>query len=248
MTDPRIVAPQMRQTAEQSVYSGAALLDVAEQELPNYHDWIVSKVIDAWGHECGARVMDFGSGRGALSTLFLDRTGVAPDGVEIDPELRYQYCDRGFRGYRVLADAPSDYDLIFSSNVLEHIEDDAAVLSELFAHLRPGGLLVLYLPAINLLWTTLDDMVGHYRRYTRHELESKLHVAGFQGVNTRYCDSIGFFLALLFKLLGSQNGEPSRVALRVFDRIILPFSKAGDLALSRVLGKNVFAVARRPSE
>jgi SAM-dependent methyltransferase len=135
--------------------------------------------------------------------------------------------------------------VIFTSNVLEHIEDDRAVLASLRERLSPGGVLIVFVPAFMLLWTRLDDKVGHFRRYTKRELATRLEQSGLRVAQARYFDSAGFAVALLFRLAGSGDGEPSSRALALYDRYVVPASRVLDILLSRFLGKNVFAVAER---
>lgn len=234
-----------RQSERQTQYAGSDLLRTAEEELGNYHNWIVDKFLHALRGARIERVLDFGPGTGVLSEVFRRRTGIVPEGVELDPDLRATFLDRGFQAYSSIEGAPTNYDLIFSSNVLEHIEDDVATLEHLRGHLKPGGYLLLYLPAFKLLWTSLDDNVGHYRRYTAPGITSRLRTAGFEVDRVRYCDSVGFFLSLLFKLVPTESGAPSRLSLRIYDKALLPLSRFLDLFLHRWIGKNVFVVARR---
>ena len=63
------------------------------------------------------------------------------------------------------------YDLIFTSNVLEHIEDDVTILHDLFLHTNDGGQLVVYVPAFQFLYSRLDEKAGHFRRYSKKDLE-----------------------------------------------------------------------------
>lgn len=60
-----------------------------------------------------------------------------------------------------------------------------------------------------------------------------------------YRDSIGFMLALVFKVVGSKSGEPSDLSLWIFDRLLWPVSRALDLIVSPFFGKNVLVVARK---
>lgn len=230
-------------------YSGADFLLRAEGDLQRYNDWIVAslaRAMTAAGLARPQRVLDFGCGIGTLSRIFERRTGIRPEGVEIDAGQLALYRDRGFAGHAALADARADYELIFTSNVLEHIPDDRTSLRELHAHLAPGGLLLVYVPAFELLWTRMDDKVGHQRRYTRGGLQSRLQEAGFAVLSTRYCDSLGFLAALAFRLLDGGADEPSSAALRLYDRWVLPPSRLLDVVLHPLLGKNVLAVARKP--
>lgn len=74
---------------------------------------------------------------------------------------------------------PEGFEQIICLDVIEHIQDDRAALRDLFALLRPGGRLVLSVPAIPQLYGPKDERVGHYRRYRRTELLEKMRGAGF---------------------------------------------------------------------
>lgn len=243
--------PALTNTA--SLYAGAQFLLRAEDDLRNYNDWIVDTFIRALGADARAgdrlgaqtTVLDFGCGIGTLSRIFAQRTGTRPDGVELDASQRALFAERGFRGFASLGESPPRYDVIFTSNILEHIADDVAVLAELRQRLADHGTLLIYVPAFNLLWTRMDDKIGHHRRYTRGDLVSRLERTGYTVVQARYCDSVGFFLALAFRFVGSKDDEPSPASLRLFDRVLLPVSKLLDSVLSPLLGKNVFVVARK---
>ncbi|HAA13351.1 MAG TPA: hypothetical protein DCE41_17335 [Cytophagales bacterium] len=65
-------------------------------------------------------------------------------------------------------------------DVLEHIEDDEAFIAEVYRILQPGGRLYLTVPALPWLWSPFDESVGHYRRYLRKGLNTRLKEAGFQ--------------------------------------------------------------------
>lgn len=73
----------------------------------------------------------------------------------------------------------SAFDVIGAFDVLEHIDDDAGVLAELGAVLKPGGGLLVSVPQHPSLWSARDEAVSHKRRYTRGELVRKLEQAGF---------------------------------------------------------------------
>ncbi len=243
--------PTPLQDALQTRYAGTALLLRGESLLARYNAWIVDlfmRQLPAPGVDPAWRVLDFGAGIGTLSQIFRARTGLRPEGVELDPAQRRLLAERGFVTHASLTDAGEGYDLIFTSNVLEHIEDDVGALAQLQQRLRPGGLLLVYVPAFRSIWTTLDDRVGHYRRYTRGELEHKLAEASLQVTRSRYCDSVGFGLAWAFRFIGSESGEPSDRALRFFDRWLLPLSRALDTVAARHFGKNVLAVAVKPAQ
>lgn len=71
------------------------------------------------------------------------------------------------------------FDAVGAFDVLEHIDDDDRVLREMYAALRPGGLLLLSVPQHRWLWSPADDIAHHVRRYTARELPAKVSAAGF---------------------------------------------------------------------
>jgi len=73
-----------------------------------------------------------------------------------------------------------EFDLLGCYDVLEHVQDDEAVLEEVYAALRPGGGAILAVPQHPMLWSALDERVHHVRRYRRDELEKKAKAAGFR--------------------------------------------------------------------
>ncbi len=88
------------------------------------------------------------------------------------------------------------FDLIGLFDVLEHLDDDLKVLSAIREQLRPGGRLLLTVPAHMALWSDYDLASGHRRRYSHSQLETQLSRAGFQ---IEYCTAFMFaLLPLLF--------------------------------------------------
>ena len=82
-------------------------------------------------------------------------------------------------------------DTILCSNVLEHVEDDDAVLSRFYRFLPQGGRLVLLVPALRILYNTLDRELGHFRRYTKRELTQKLKRSHFHICSLKYFNFFG---------------------------------------------------------
>lgn len=88
-------------------------------------------------------------------------------------------------------DTPCAIDSIVCVNVLEHIKDDVAALVNCKNLLIPGGKIILFVPALQILYGSLDESFGHYRRYNKKELNKKLTQAGFNVVSSRYFNMIG---------------------------------------------------------
>src|SRR5262249_43810635 len=87
------------------------------------------------------------------------------------------------------------FDIVGMFDVLEHLEDDRGPLDHLFRLIRPGGRLILTVPAHMSLWSYFDESSCHYRRYDRTALQSKLAATGFE------VEFITEFMMTLFPLV-----------------------------------------------
>lgn len=166
--------------------------------------------------------------------------------IEPDSALANQITARGLE---VLPDisqiASGEVDNIFSLNVLEHIADDKAAAKAWAEKLKPGGRLLVYVPAFPWLFTSMDRKVGHLRRYTRRVLVDLLTAAQFQVVSARYADSLGVIATLAYRLLDPGTGEINEQLLRAYDRLVFPVSRVLDNVFAHYLGKNLIVTAVR---
>ncbi len=103
--------------------------------------------------------------------------------------------------------------LVVAYDVLEHIEDDAAAAREFFRCLRPGGRLLVAVPADMRLWSAHDEAVDHVRRYEREELLALVTGAGFNDVSIRSWNVLLRPVVAIRrrKDRGSELVEPGRV-------------------------------------
>ena len=240
------------QNFENPEYQGGKVLDEIEGNLGNYSNHIVSMLIKYSGFTnlSRLRILDFGAGRGTLAKLFLTKSGAKPKCAELDPALRAQLREQGFEVCELpLKTDQERFDFIYTSNVLEHIEDDEQALRQLFFALTPGGVLAIYVPAFPVLFSNLDTNVGHFRRYTKNDFLQKLTRSGFKVETIRYVDSLGFIATLILKS-GRYRFNPTSntgILMKIFDLIILPLSRFLDfLGARKLFGKNILVVARRP--
>jgi len=223
-------------------YTGVDVLHALE-EATNYNAFLVDLVLrSANGRR---RMLDFGAGIGTFAKL-LRSQGMDIACVEFDTYLANALVREGFPTFKTLAEVPDrSFEFIFALNVLEHIEDDRTVLELLEAKLTKDGRLLVYVPAFECLWTSFDEKLKHYRRYRRAELERLAQSAGLSVQESRYMDSLGFFAALGYKILGNKLGHVSTPAVRLYDRFLVPLNSALDSFLGRLFGNNVYVVASK---
>ncbi len=219
------------------VYEGTEVLENLTEAV-NYNTAIKNLVIK---EAKSGRTLDFGAGIGTFSDLLKEELN--PQCLEIDQAQATLLKQKGFEVIQELQNDSWNY--IYSLNVLEHIEEDQRIAKELTASLRSGGKALIFVPAFNLLFSDLDKKVGHFRRYKREDLRVLFSQDGLKIQTLKYFDTIGFFFALVFKLLNLKTDQINIRNVIIFDRLFFPLNKILDPLFSRILGKNVYVVVEK---
>jgi ubiquinone/menaquinone biosynthesis C-methylase UbiE len=130
-----------------------------------------------------------------------------------------------------------------SYNVLEHIEDHVGALRSMSRLIRPGGAIVLIVPAFQFAMSRADVATGHVRRYTKATLADALTSADLTIEHMRYVNALGllgYYLATsVFRLMPKEGPM-----VKVYDRLVLPVTKGAERLVRPPFGQSVFAVAR----
>lgn len=225
-----------------NAYQGTDNLEVMA-EARNYNSFLLDLVLANRGDSRHA--VDFGAGIGTFARMVSAR---GLDVLCIEPDIalcaRLRDSDLAAEtGLDAIPDGALRY--VYSLNVLEHIEDDAATLRLMARKLAPGGRLLIYVPAFEVLFSSMDRKVGHHRRYRRAQLVELVRQAGLNAVAAAYVDALGFFATLVYKLVGSGTGDLDPRAVATYDRLVFPASRLCDRVLGGFLGKNVYVVASK---
>ena len=233
------------QNSKNSKYSGVNEKFNMEV-MTNYNNHIFEVALNYFKNV--KKCLDFGAGIGTLALILRKKFNINPVCIEIDEDNINYLKKRKFKFFKNLKGAPTENDLIFSSNVLEHIEDDQNTLNLMKKKLKKNGILYLFLPAKMFLWSGMDEAVGHYRRYEFKEIKMKCERAGFEIKKIQYVDSIGFFASLAIKFFGYNinDGLGSKKSIKFYDKYIFPISKIFDMiGFKYLFGKNLLIVAKK---
>jgi len=191
------------------------------------------------------RVLDFGAGIGTFAKLI---SKFAPDIICIEPDkdqLNHIKYELGLKAKSNLDLVKNkSVDVIYSLNVFEHIQDDFSAIKQCYKKIKPGGSLLVYVPAYQLLFSNMDKHVGHFRRYSMSDLSQKINASGFTIEKAEYIDSLGFLISFLYKFI-NKDGKISIKSIKIYDTFIFRISRLLDLLFGKYFGKNLFIIAKK---
>jgi SAM-dependent methyltransferase len=177
-----------------------------------------------------ARILEIGCGTGHNLPM-LARFGTV-DAIEIDEAARAIASSRLGKsvGEAPLPALPGiergHYDLIAVLDVVEHIEDDVAALAAMAQCLRPGGKILITVPAHPWMWSAHDTVNHHFRRYSKKTLDAAIRTAGLSHNGLRWFNSLLFPAAVAARVAGKLSGKddsddspPARPLNTAFEKI-----------------------------
>ena len=225
---------------------------------------ILATMRAALGPLAGRTVLDVGCGTGFVTSA-LERAGMRAVGIDMH-EVGLRFARPRMRGPLLCATATTlpfkdQFDVAMLCDVIEHCPDDVVVLRDTGRAIRPGGSVVVTVPAHQALWTSVDDISGHKRRYDAAMLRAAIERAGLHVRLVRY------FNALLLPIQVAQRlGMRKQATVTYADREriarqsltippapinrLLAAATGADVLLSRLpvtAGSSLIAIARRPA-
>jgi 2-polyprenyl-3-methyl-5-hydroxy-6-metoxy-1,4-benzoquinol methylase len=136
------------------------------------------------------------------------------------------------------------FDTVILLDVLEHIENDRALLTRLGARLEPGGHLILKVPAMSLLYSPMDEAIGHWRRYDKAGLTEVVSGAGLEVVRI-WSFNAAAVPAWWWNGRVLKRRSPPQEQVALYNRLV-PVLRPLDHLARLLCGISLFAVARRP--
>ena len=210
------------------------------------------------------RILEIGcSGGPTIQQLLADGyrhiTGIDISAEGIELCHRQGLADTHVMDAQKIAFGDGEFDVITASDVLEHLADAPGALREWRRLLKPGGVLIVFVPAFQFLWTEHDELNRHFQRFTRPRLCRLLVEAGFAVERSSYWDCAIFIPVVLVRTfrrvfrikLGSSAGDMFMPPPLV-NRALLDLLRCENWLMKRGVnfpfGVSVMAVARKPGQ
>jgi len=205
--------------------------------------------------------LDIGCGHGAMLRQLALSTAWKVDGCDLNEAalgrisghngrlLRYNIHDRR-------PELAQFYDFLLLFDVIEHIDDTRSFIDSAAYHLKPGGFVLVNVPALQTLYSKYDTVTGHRRRYNRARLRAELMRGGLQVCSLRYWGMTLIPIAVARKFYMMTMNEPSQVVQRGLEppgalAILLLRqleSIERKIGVPQPVGTSLFAAARKPEQ
>jgi len=216
----------------------------------NYRAWIYNHIKPFLGN----RILEIGAGIGNITEFLGDKELVV--GIDVNPDcvsyLKTKFISRNnFNFFQydigkpdVLKLVKYNFDTVICINVLEHVEQDLDALNNIYKLLQKNGMAVIYVPAFNFLFGTVDKSLKHYRRYNKKHLAKLITQAELSNLNTFYVNFIGVFGWFLNnKIL--RRKEESKKQILFFDKNILPWVSKIEKGISLPFGLSLISICKK---
>lgn len=214
-------------------------------DADRYNRWVVEQ----FSARFGKNLLEIGLGHGGFFQHLPQEINYC--GVDIDSKV-ISHCQQiwpnnDYRLFDITSNIFSTFcrekqiDTILCFNVLEHIEDDRLALRQMLQGLKVGGMLHVFVPAHQLLYSDLDRLAGHFRRYDRHLLSSALPADGFSILKLEYFNPVGGlgWFANRFVKHKSLNSDQLNKQILMFEKYLLPISKTLNPLLRKFFGQSL---------
>ena len=132
-------------------------------------------------------------------------------------------------------------------DVLEHIKTDKKEIKKAINLLNPGGYLIIFVPAFQVLYSNFDRDIGHVRRYRKFFFFNLAKKYKIKLIELKYFDSIGFIFAIINRLVGTNNQNNVGLGVKIWNNFIF-LSKFFDSILKNMFGKSLLCILKKDDQ
>ncbi len=213
----------------------------------NYHSWIYELI----ANYLGTKIAEIGSGVGNFTEFLLRNDEAMIDAFEpcysmhsrnIHSDNHRVTCiNENFEN--VSSSRTNFYDSVVFINVLEHIEDDLQAIQKSYEIINKNGHIVIFVPALQFLYSDFDRSIGHFKRYYKSELKKLVLQSGFKVIECKYFDSVGIIPWFIFmKVMRFSLNHKNALC---YDKLIVPWLKRIEKISAPPIGKNLLLIASK---
>jgi 2-polyprenyl-3-methyl-5-hydroxy-6-metoxy-1,4-benzoquinol methylase len=219
-------------------------------EADKFNEWMYQQVVP----HCTGKILEIGSGIGNIS-YFFDRDGMDIDLSDIREQYR-SYLKKSFEKRAVLdmdivadgftemhGDKLGTYDAVFALNVVEHIKDDKLAIENMIKLLKPGGKIIILVPAYQWLYNGFDVALEHFKRYTKSRLLGIFPPTGAKLIRSWYFNFAGIFGWFLVGSVMKKKLIPES-NMKLYN-VLTPIFKIADKVVLNKMGLSVIAVYQK---
>jgi ubiquinone/menaquinone biosynthesis C-methylase UbiE len=210
-----------------------------------YNRWIFEQILP----HLGCHVLEVGCGNGNFTAQIVQHAQQTT-AVDLNPDyitsIRSKLTHSSLRVVQANALEifwDQTFDTIVMLDVLEHIADDQQCIQHLSQYLRPGGKLIIKVPAMERLYSPMDQAIGHHRRYSNSTLKTCLQHSHFQDIQLWYFNVLGILGWWINGNLLRRTVPPSE-QIGLFDRLV-PMLRSLEAPINLPFGLSLFAVATK---
>ncbi len=236
--------------AQSELKSGESTFTSSIENAVNYTRWVLSN----YEKHFGRSILEVGLGHGAYRKFLPNSAQYT--GLDIDEHCIQQARIQYPNDYFVQSDITDsnlgalveerNIDTILCLNVLEHIQDDKQAINNMLKQLKKHGKLLLFVPAYQWLYSDMDKLAGHFRRYRLNDIHNLLP-GDVELLESKYFNAVGGFGWWLNKFAKHNSLDSSAINAQVqfFDKNIVPIAKYVDIGTSKFFGQSLIWVIQK---
>lgn len=217
----------------------------------NYNRWIYNNIQNFIGNS----ILEVGAGIGNITDFIIFKNELTVIDINQDYvdylNAKYSFRDKSnFSAFQAdIQDIQSSpvtaktYDTILCLNILEHLKDDRKAVENMSHLLRPGGQLIILVPALNVIYGSMDVAFEHCRRYDKKQLKRMIRESNLEIVKFYYFNFLGLLGWFLNGRILNKKELPENQT-KLFDRLV-PFLEFTETMIRPPLGQSLILVARK---
>ena len=231
--------------------TGFSTVASAIEFADNYNKWIVKQFYPF----IGKKVLEIGVGQGNYKRYLPSLDLIVSIDIDIETIKRAQSRDRESIYLVVDASDPKlaeklglySFDTIICINVLEHIPANEKAIKNMMSILKPGGNLLLFVPALPALYTDMDKLAGHIRRYKKYDIKKLFYSNECTIEKLEYFNPIGGIVWWLNKFVRHRNLDSNNIntQIRLFDKYVVPISSSINGITKKFFGQSLLCVVKK---